>query len=236
MMSVQKIYKDYCQFIHMATLKELFQETLKTQKDIAVLYNRVVGVENELKETLQTKGYTINNITNRLENLHDKLDNVLLKLNGVHDATTITTTTLPQPSDKFLKKELNTALPQLSDKSLKKELNIDDVVNCGGGGGGVCNNVTQQDDNDKISTVTSSVPEPTTILTCPVTKELITTEPTTTTEPITTTKPTNNTPVTTELTTPISTTPSINTTPNNTPTTLTTSDGKEKKKITKNII
>ncbi|AER41488.1 hypothetical protein [Epinotia aporema granulovirus] len=58
------------------SLKELHQEIIKTQQDIAITYSRIVSVENVIKNKLSER--TPNDvITAKLDNLHSQLNHVV---------------------------------------------------------------------------------------------------------------------------------------------------------------
>lgn len=63
----------------MSSLKELHQEILKTQQDIAVTYGRVVGMETELKKKLSEDNTS--GIEKRLDELHLQLQSIVNLLN-----------------------------------------------------------------------------------------------------------------------------------------------------------
>ncbi|AIS92059.1 hypothetical protein [Erinnyis ello granulovirus] len=60
----------------MSSLKELYNEIIKTQQDIAITYTRVVNVENELKKKLNEDNKN-NSIDERLSDLQEQLKNVI---------------------------------------------------------------------------------------------------------------------------------------------------------------
>ncbi|AAQ21655.1 unknown [Cryptophlebia leucotreta granulovirus] len=60
----------------MSSLKELYNEIIKTQQDIAITYGRVVGAENELKKKLDEDNKN-NSIDDRLNELQHQLSSVL---------------------------------------------------------------------------------------------------------------------------------------------------------------
>ncbi|AAS82679.1 ORF59 [Agrotis segetum granulovirus] len=65
------------------TLKDLYNEILKTQQDIAVTYGRIVSLENDLKKKIDTDNKS-DTIVNRLEDLQNQVDtalNLLEKIN-----------------------------------------------------------------------------------------------------------------------------------------------------------
>lgn len=68
------------------SLKELHQDIIKTQQDIAITYSRIVSVENVIKNKLNER--TPNDvITAKLDNLHSQLNHVVELLSPVSTPT-----------------------------------------------------------------------------------------------------------------------------------------------------
>ncbi|AKR17506.1 hypothetical protein [Mocis latipes granulovirus] len=61
--------------------KDLYQEIIRTQQDIAVTYQRLVAVENELKRNINDKNNLLPvGVAAKLDNLQNKVDYLLKQL------------------------------------------------------------------------------------------------------------------------------------------------------------
>lgn len=54
--------------------KDLYQEIIRTQQDIAVTYQRLVAVENELKRNINESSVAPLDLNAKLDALHKKVD------------------------------------------------------------------------------------------------------------------------------------------------------------------
>ncbi|ACH69428.1 hypothetical protein PsunGV_gp078 [Pseudalatia unipuncta granulovirus] len=86
--------------------KDLYQEIIRTQQDIAVTYQRLVAVENELKRNINESNTLPTNFSAKLDVLQQKVDLLL-------DQLLVTTNT-------------NTASATVANKPIKTE-NVDQV-------------------------------------------------------------------------------------------------------------
>lgn len=69
------------------SLKELYNEIIKTQQDIAVTYGRIVVVENELKKKINEENQS-EDIVGRLEELQKQVDSVVSLLVQINNQQT----------------------------------------------------------------------------------------------------------------------------------------------------
>lgn len=60
--------------------KDLYQEILRTQQDIAVTYQRLVAVENELKRNISESVVVPPHLNAKLDELQQKIDMVIKQL------------------------------------------------------------------------------------------------------------------------------------------------------------
>ncbi|AJK91723.1 ORF062 [Spodoptera frugiperda granulovirus] len=60
--------------------KDLYQEILRTQQDIAVTYQRLVAVENELKRNISESVVLPPHLNAKLDDLQQKIDMVIKQL------------------------------------------------------------------------------------------------------------------------------------------------------------
>lgn len=60
--------------------KDLYQEIIRTQQDIAVTYQRLVAVENELKRNIHESNTLPTNFSAKLDVLQQKVDLLLNQL------------------------------------------------------------------------------------------------------------------------------------------------------------
>ncbi|ABQ52000.1 hypothetical protein SlGVgp057 [Spodoptera litura granulovirus] len=59
------------------SLKDLYNEIIKTQQDIAVTYSRLVAVETELKRSINKNNPSGDNIDHKFNAINDKLNTIL---------------------------------------------------------------------------------------------------------------------------------------------------------------